>query len=92
MVVNAIYHGSKQVSRIYHAGAIIFQRSLVEFHVIEDDKLIILGALSAISTEDGVYLDCTEDVNWTDPQLSDGVLTISQAYTSSQTGTTLEVQ
>lgn len=35
----------------------------VEFHVVEDGKFVIEGAMSATSTDDGLYLDCTPPVN-----------------------------
>lgn len=58
MVVNAIYHGLNQIHRVYHGSKLIFQREPIAFHVVEDDKLIIVGALSAIPFGDGLYLDC----------------------------------
>lgn len=58
MIVQAIYHGLNQIVRVYHNGEVIFQNSPIEFHLIEDGKLIIIGAMSAIQTADGVYLDC----------------------------------
>ena len=90
MIVNAIYHGSQQIHRVYHGGEIIFERSPIEFHVIEDDKLIIVGALSAIELPDGVYLDCTPD--WVYPEQNGNVLTLEQVYSATQNGNVLEVR
>lgn len=93
MIVNAIYHEQNQVHRVYHGNQLIFQgMKPVQFHVIEDDKLIIVGALSALPLEDGLYLDCKPDVEWECPVLENGVLTITQAYSATMNGTVLEVQ
>lgn len=90
MVVKAIYHGLSQIHRIYHAGKLIFQRDPVVFHVIEDGKLIILGALSAVPLEDGLYLDCAPE--WVEPEEVDGILYLRQAYSITQQGIILEVR
>ena len=90
MIVNAIYHGLTQVFKIYHNGGLIFQNSPIEFHVVEDDKLIIVGALSAIELPDGVYLDCTLD--WIYPVRNGNVLTIEQVYSATPNGNVLEVE
>ena len=90
MIVNAIYRGSKQVSRVYHGGAIIFECSPVVFHVIEDGKLIILGAMSANSHADGLYLDCEPD--WICPEQNGNVLTLEQVYSAVQNGNVLTVE
>lgn len=90
MIVNAIYHGSQQVHRIYHGGAIIFERSHVVFHVIDDGKLIIMGALEANSLPDGLYLDCSPE--WIYPVQSGNVLTIEQVYNAVQNGNVLTVE
>ena len=90
MIVNAIYHGSQQIHRVYHGGEIIFERSPIEFHVIEDDKLIIVGALSAIELPDGVYLDCTPD--WIYPEENGNVLTVRQVYGATENGNVLVVE
>lgn len=96
MIVNAIYHGLIEVHKVYRNGEIVFQRNPVVFHLIEDGKLIILGAMSAISKEDGLYLDCDvpEDIpeNWEDPVLSGNTLTITQVWSATQNGTSLEVE
>ena len=65
-------------------------REPVEFHVREGDKLFILGALSAASLQDGLYLDCSPD--WEHPVLNDDVLTITQAYSTTLNGDILEVE
>lgn len=90
MIVNAIYHGSKQVFREYHGSQLIFQRNPIQFHVIEDDKLIIMGALAAANLPDGLYLDCSPE--WTFPDLNNNVLTIRQAYSATLNGNVLEVK
>ena len=90
MIVNAIYRGSQQASRVYHGGAIIFERNPVEFHVVEDGKLIILGALSANSHTDGLYLDCEPD--WIYPEESGDTLLIRQVYGATENADTLEVE
>lgn len=93
MIVKAIYHGSQRVDRGYHGSQLIFQGSNpIQFHVIEDDKLIIMGAMFAYPTENGLYLDCSPDGKWTYPDLKNGVLTITQAHTATKNGTTLEVR
>ena len=90
MVVNAIYHGLNQIHRVYRGSQLIFQREPIAFHVVEDDKLIVVGALAAVSLPDGLYLDCSPA--WTYPDLNNGVLTIRQAHTATMNGSTLEVK
>lgn len=90
MIVNGIYHGATAVQRVYHAGEIIFQTNPVEFHVIEDDKLIIVGAYSAREFPDGVYLDCNPD--WIFPVQNGNVLYVRQVYGATQNGNVLEVK
>ena len=92
MVVNAIYHGLNQVHRVYHGGQMIFQRDPIQFHIIDGDKLIIVGALAMLPVGDALYLDCSPDSSWTYPELKNGVLTIRQAHTATPNGTTLEVR
>lgn len=92
MIVKAIYRGLKQVGRVYHNGQIIFQNSPVEFHLLEDGKLIILGAYSANSFTDGLYLDCAPDIDWIYPVQNGNVLTIEQVYSAVQNGNVLEVE
>ena len=93
MIVNAIYHGSKQVFRGYHGSQLIFQGSNpIQFHAIEDDKLIIMGAKSMLAVGDALYLDCSPDVEWDYPVVENGVLKIRQAHTATMNGTTLEVR
>jgi hypothetical protein len=91
MIVKAIYLGTKPVPRIYHKGNIIYQGN-VEFHVMEDGKLIILGALRANDLPDGLYLDCAPNVEWIYPVQSGNVLTIEQVYGAVQNGNILEVE
>lgn len=90
MIVNGIYHGATAVQRVYHAGEIIFQTNPVEFHVIEDDKLIIVGAYSARAFPDGLYLDCNPD--WVFPEQNGNVLRLKQVYSATKNGNVLEVK
>ena len=90
MIVKAIYLGGLPVNRVYHNGVIVFDRSPVEFHVIEDGKLIIMGALEANSLPDGLYLDCSP--KWINPVQSGNVLTIEQVYSAVQNGNVLTVE
>ena len=92
MIVKAIYHGLKQIQRVYRGSQLIFQngsadRDPIQFHVIEDGKLIIVGAMSAVSLPDGLYLDCSPD--WEYPVLDGDVLTITQVYSATPNGDTL---
>ena len=90
MAVNRIYHGENMVFRVYHNGEIIFLRDQIAFHVIEDGKLLILGAITAISSPDGLYLDCYPA--WTYPAQDGNVLTIEQVYSATQKIHILEVE
>ena len=92
MNVSAVYHGESQVTRIYHGGNILFQIDPVEFHVIEDGKLIILGALSATPFLDGLYLDCSPDTQWEYPVQKGNVLSIKKVYNATPRGNVLEVE
>lgn len=92
MIVNAIYHGASQLSRVYHNGKILFEINPVEFHVIEDDKLIIMGAFSVVETADGLYLDCAPNVDWEYPVQSGNVLYLAQVYDTTKNGNVLEVE
>ena len=92
MVVDAIYRGSTRIQALYRGSQLIFQGvEPFEFHIWEDGKLIIVGALSAFPAEDGLYLDCYPPGEWTYPVLEDGVLTITQVYSATPNGDTLEV-
>ena len=92
MIVDAIYHGLNQIHRVYRGSKLIFQGNKpIQFHITEDGKLIVVGALSALPFEDGLYLDCYPDVEWDYPVPENGVLTITQAHTATPTGMTLEV-
>lgn len=64
----------------------------VDFFKVEDYRLVILGAVSAVSTESGLYIDCPPGEEWIDPVLDGGVLTIRQAHTTKQNQTILEVR
>ena len=91
MIVNAIYHGATPVQRVYRNGQIIFQRIAdFDFHVVEDGKLIILGALNANSLPDGLYLDCAPE--WVFPVQSGNVLAVEQVYKATPNGNVLEVE
>lgn len=92
MIVNAIYHGASEIHRVYHNGEIVFQIAPVEFHVIEDDKLIVVGAFSVVETADGLYLDCAPDVEWEPPVQTGNVLRITQVYSATPNSNVLEVQ
>ena len=95
MITKAIYYGTRPLTRVYHNGVVIFQSipsEPIEFHVVEDGKLIILGAVNANSQPDGLYLDCAPDVAWIYPVLTGNVLTIEQVYAAVQNGNVLEVE
>ena len=92
MIVNAIYHGASEIHRVYHNGEIVFENNPVEFHVIEDGNLIILGAYSAKEYPDGLYLDCAPDVEWESPVQTGNVLRITQVYSATLNGNVLEVK
>ena len=61
-------------------------------NVIEDDKLIIMGAFSVVETADGLYLDCAPDVDWEQPVQSGNVLYLTQVYGATKNGNVLEVE
>ena len=93
MIVEAIYHAREPVQRIYHKREIVFEASVPEdvvFHVIEDGELIVLGAYSANSLPNGLYLDCAPE--WIFPVQNGNTLTIEQAYVVAQSGNSLEVE
>ena len=90
MNILAIYRGLDPVYRVYRNGEIVFQKDPVTFHVIEDGKLIIVGALMANQLPDGVYIDCAP--NWIYPVLDGNVLTIEQVYSATLNGNVLEVE
>lgn len=92
MIVKGIYLGTRPVHRVYHNGEIIFQGGPVVFHVVEDGKLIVLGAYEANPSTDGLYLDCAPDVEWIYPVKSGNVLTIEQVYKATKSGNVLEVE
>ena len=91
MVVNAIYRGTKRLHAVYRGSRLLFQGvEPFEFHIIEDGKLIIVGAMSALSLADGLYIDCAP--NWIFPEQNGDVLTIRQVYSAEPNGDTLEVE
>lgn len=92
MIVNAIYHGASEIHRVYHNGEIVFENNPVEFHVIEDGNLIILGAYSVKEHPEGLYLDCAPDVEWEPPVQTGNVLSVSQVFLATPNGSVLEVQ
>lgn len=90
MVVNAIYRGSTRLQKVYRGSQLIFQGvEPFEFHLLEDGKLIIVGAMSALPLQDGLYIDCAP--NWIFPEQNGDVLTIRQVYSATLNGSTLEV-
>ena len=90
MVVNAIYRGTNRVHAVYRGSQLIFQGvEPFEFHIRKDGKLIIVGAMSALALEDGLYIDCAP--NWIFPEQNGDVLTIRQVYSATLNGSTLEV-
>lgn len=92
MIVQAIYKGTTPINRVYLNGRIVFDRSPVEFHVLEDGKLIILGAMEMNSHPNGLYLDCAPHVEWIYPVQSGNVLTLEQVYNAAQNGNVLTVE
>lgn len=95
MITKAIYYGTRPLTRVYHNGAVIFQSihsEPIEFHVVEDGKFIILGAMNANSFSDGLYLDCAPDIDWIYPVQNGNVLTIEQVYGAVQNGNVLTVE
>lgn len=63
----------------------------IEFHVFDDGKLIIVGAYSAVGLPDGLYLDCTPEVERDSPVQTGNVLRATQAYSATRNGSVLEV-
>lgn len=95
MIVDAVYFGKIPIERIYFGRELIFQAETVEpvvFHVIEDGKLIILGARSVVSTPEGLYLDCAPEADWTYPVQDGNVLRVEQVYKATQSGNVLRVE
>ena len=90
MIVKAIYHGLQAIQRVYHNGKIIFQNKPVVFHLLEDGKLVILGAMNANLQADGLYLDCAP--SWDYPVKSGNTLTIERVYSATKNGNVLEVE
>ena len=71
---------------------LVVNTNAVEFHVMEDGKLIIQGAYSVVETADGLYLDCEPDKEWEYPVQTGNVLHITQVYSAVQNGNVLEVK
>lgn len=92
MIVQAIYLGTTPIHRVYRNGRIVFDRSPVEFHVVEDGKLVIVGAMNVHSFGDGLYLDCVPDAEWIDPVQNGNVLSIEQVYAANQSGNVLTIE
>lgn len=92
MIVGAVYHGTEPVQRIYHGGKIIFQIKPTEFHIIQDGKLIIAGAMSALPYPQGLYLDCVPDATWEYPQQNGNVLMLAQVFNAVPNENVLEVE
>ena len=92
MCVKAIYHGLQLLLKIFHNGEVINFQNPITFHSIEDGKLIILGAYTANSLSDGLYLDCVPNVEWIYPAQDGNVLTIEQVYSATQIENVLEVE
>ena len=90
MVIKAIYHAGKPILKICHKRKVIFQATPVVFQVIEDGKLIILGAHSVVSAPEGLYLDCAPE--WTYPVQNGNVLRVEQVYSATQSGNVLRVE
>lgn len=90
MKIKRIYRDAKMIPRIYHRREIVYLRDPIIFHVIEEDKLIILGAITANDLPDGLYLDCTSD--WVYPVLTGNVLTVKQVYKAKLNGNVLGVE
>jgi hypothetical protein len=93
MITKAIYYGTRPLTRVYRNGVVIFQSipsEPIEFHVVEDGKLIILGAVNANSLPDGLYLDCAPE--WIFPVQNGKVLILEQVYSATQNGKVLEVE
>lgn len=90
MKIKRIYRDAKMIPRIYHCREIVYLRDPIVFHVIEEDKLIILGAITANVLPGGLYLDCISD--WVYPVQSGNVLSIERVNKATQTGNILEVE
>lgn len=92
MIVNAIYRGLSYVTRIYHNSKVIFEKILIDFHVIEDGKLVVMGAYSVTDTDNGLYIDCAPDITWEYPVKNGNVLRITQVHSATKNGNVLEVE
>lgn len=95
MIVDAVYFGKIPIERIYFGKELIFQAETAEpvvFHVIEDGKLIILGAHTINDLPSGLYLDCAPEASWIYPVQNGNTLTIEQVYSATQNGNALGVE
>lgn len=90
-VLARAFPGLMMISRAYRYMAFLPRTANVDFHVIEDGKLIIQGAYSISDLPHGLYLDCTPDATWEAPVQTGNVLYISQVYAATQNGNVLEV-
>lgn len=97
MIVDAVYFGKIPIERIYFGRELIFQAETAEpvvFHVIEDGKLIILGAHTINDLPGGLYLDCAPEAgaDWIYPVQNGNVLRVEQVYSATQSGNVLRVE
>lgn len=80
----------RRVMQIYLSDSVSAPHEPIEFHVFDGDKLIIVGALSALELEDGLYLDCSPE--WESPVQNDNALRITQVHAATKNGNVLEVE
>lgn len=85
------FPGLMMISRAYRYMAFLPRTADIDFHIIEDGKLIIQGAYSMTDLKDGLYLDCAPNVTWEDPVQTGNVLHVSQVYDATQNGNVLGV-
>jgi hypothetical protein len=90
-VLARAFPGLLMLSRAYRSMAFIPRTADIDFHVIEDGKLIIQGAYSMADLPDGLYLDCAPDVEWEHPVPAGNVLYVTQVYAATQNGNVLGV-
>jgi hypothetical protein len=98
-IANLIEKGLRADSSVFRNGALLFRNDPIAFHIIEGGDLIIVGARSAVSREEGLYLDCAPEADpeaipkeWDSPIQDGTTLTINQVYAALQDGTELEVE
>ena len=63
----------------------------IEFHIIEDGKLIILGAYQINSFPDGLYIDCLPVGIIKEPVQNENVLTINEVNFANQNENVLRI-